>query len=379
VTKRHVVVFTGTRADYPRVRPVLRQLHLRRDVFRITVVVSGQHLLEQFGRTARYVHEDGYGEIHEVPMYSPERKMSDPFEMSLAFSRCASGVANLMERVRPDLALITVDRVETLAFASVLALSNIPIAHIQGGEISGTIDESIRHAVTKLSHVHFPSNEAAYRVLLQLGERPESIYMVGCPYVDEVIKAGNTAVAPLLMKYNLPEEYGIAVYHPVTTEYKEADNRFREFYQALTDSGFHFLVIQPNNDAGSNQASDIPHSLRLHVHHDLYYEEYLTLLANAKVIVGNSSSGIREAPNYGTLCVNVGTRQNGRLRAKSVMDVDDTYLSIKESVCKAFGSADLVRHKSFPFGTGGASEKIVEVLRKCDVGANTLNKRFYYV
>ncbi len=178
--KRKIACVTGTRADYPRVKSVLQEIGLRPNL-ELKLIVTGTHLLEEYGRTIKEIEQDGFNIAARVEMYSND---DSPYGMAKVAARCSDGFADVLNKIKPDLLLITVDRVETLAVAQTAALMNIPIAHIQGGEVTGTIDESIRHAVTKLSHIHFPATTDASERIIKMGEDPSNVYTVGCPYLD---------------------------------------------------------------------------------------------------------------------------------------------------------------------------------------------------
>ena len=181
--KRKIACITGTRADYPRVRSVLKEINSRQTL-ELDIIVTGSHLLQDYGYSAQEIIDDGFSISKEVEMFIGD--FDTPLGMAQASARCTSGVAQVLSEINPDLVLLTVDRVETLASATAASLMNFPIAHIQGGEVTGTIDESIRHAVTKLSHIHFPATFDAAQRIINMGENKEYVFNTGCPYIDEI-------------------------------------------------------------------------------------------------------------------------------------------------------------------------------------------------
>ena len=181
--ERRIACITGTRADYPRVRSVLKEINSRQNL-ELDIIVTGSHLLKDYGYSAQEIIDDGFSVSKEVEMFIGD--FDTPLGMAEASARCTSGVAHALSEIKPDLVLITVDRVETLASVTAASLMNFPIAHIQGGEVTGTIDESIRHAVTKLSHIHFPATIDAAQRIINMGENKDHVFTTGCPYIDEI-------------------------------------------------------------------------------------------------------------------------------------------------------------------------------------------------
>ena len=182
---RKIACVTGTRADYPRVRSVLKEIDSRKDL-ELDIIVTGSHLLKDYGYSAQEIVDDGFTISKKVEIFQGD--FDTPLGMAQASARCTDGIAKALSEINPDIVLITVDRVETLASTTAASLMNFPIAHIQGGEVTGTIDESIRHAVTKLSHIHFPATEDAAQRIINLGENKRYVFNTGCPYIDEIIK-----------------------------------------------------------------------------------------------------------------------------------------------------------------------------------------------
>ena len=251
--KRKIACITGTRADYPRVRSVLREIDSR-DNLELDIIVTGSHLLEQYGYSAQEIIDDGFSISKKVEMFIGE--FDTPLGMTMASARCTSGVAEALAEINPDLVLITVDRVETLASTTAASLMNFPIAHIQGGEVTGTIDESIRHAVTKLSHIHFPATEDAALRIIKMGEDPEFVFNTGCPYIDEIMATKPAPLIELGNKYNFDITKKIIIFtqHSVTTEFEESLSQVEKTIEALKDlDDVQILSFFSNTDAGGKK------------------------------------------------------------------------------------------------------------------------------
>lgn len=349
-----VACLTGTRADYPRVKSVLDELDSRLE---LKLIVTGTHLLKKFGHT---VDEIEFPIAAKVEMYYDD----SPYGMAKAFARCSDGVADALKKIKPDILLLTSDRVETLAAASASALMNIPIAHIQGGEVSGTIDESMRHAVTKLAHIHFPATKIAGKRIVKMGEEPKNVHVVGCPYLDIIRTLDYKTKEELSIEYGFNKSYIVFIQHPVTTEYGQAAEQIRISLEALDWLGVEVIAIYPNADAGGCEIMSAMKNI--HAFPNIDYRDFLSLLKHADVLVGNSSAGIREAPSFQLPVVNIGTRQNGRLRAKNVIDVPHDVGKIIEAI-------QIARHEKYfgkiinPYGDGYSAKRIVDILEKVDI------------
>ena len=228
---RSITCMTGTRADYPRVKSVLREISSRPNL-ELKLIVTGMHLLKKFGYTIEEIEQDGFYIAEKINMYSDD---DSPYGMAKAAARCIDGIADALNKIKPDIFLITVDRVETLAAAQAAALMNIPIAHIQGGEVTGTIDESIRHAVTKLSHIHFPATSDAAERIIKMGEDPNNVHTVGCPYLDIIRTLKYRTKEELAVDYGFNPELPLIIFsqHPVTTEYGHALEQISTSIEAL--------------------------------------------------------------------------------------------------------------------------------------------------
>ncbi len=375
--KIRICAFTGTRADYPRIKSVL--LNLKKDkTFELKIVVTGSHLLKSAGSTYKEILDDKFKIDYKVKMFD------DPPDYSIyggakAFARCSSGIADILKNYKPDIALVTVDRVETLAIASVCALMNIPIAHVQGGEVSGTIDESIRHAVTKLSHIHFVATNQAKKRVIKLGENPKYVFNVGCPYIDIIDKEKNNN----LVNPNFSEHFGIFTMHSVTTDIREAKLHFIEVSKALETISKEFFIFAfiPNTDPGGNY---ILNKLKSHknikiVNH-MKSREFLSLMKNASFMFGNSSAGIREAASFKLPVLNIGSRQRGREHSINVVHCGFNKKEILEKIKYILTNKKFrknLRNCKNIYGDGNSAKKIIKKLKQIDISSTILQKRLF--
>src|SRR5690606_38604950 len=273
------------------------------------------------------------------------------------------GLSHLVRERRPELIVVHGDRVETLAGAIVGALNNVLVAHVEGGELSGTVDELIRHSVSKLAHVHFVANDEAARRLCQMGERPESIWVVGSPDIDAMLGPDLPDIEEVRHHYAIPfEDYGILLYHPVTTEVEHLERRAAKLVDAILESGRSFVVISPNNDLGSDAITTelrrLNDAARFRHLPSLRFEAFLTLLREASGIVGNSSAGIREAPVFGVPTINLGSRQSNRFRHASILDVSEEDPSLVKHLRDLGGRYPASNH----FGDGRSADLFMEAL-----------------
>ena len=300
----------------------------------LDIVVTGSHLLEEYGYSAQEILQDGFSISRTVPMF--EGDYNSPHGMAKAAARCTAGLADALQELNPDLVILTVDRIETLAAAVAVSLMNYPIAHIQGGEITGTIDESIRHAVTKLSHIHFPATKDAAERIIKLGENPNLVFPVGCPYIDIINTTKYKSKEDLSKVYGFDPEKRLIIFtqHSVTTEHGSSLKQVRTTIQALKRfCSCEILSFYSNTDAGGKEIiAELKKIDNSRLIPNMNSEDFLSLMNCADVMVGNSSAAIREAPSFGLPAVNIGTRQQGRLRAENVIDVDHSSAAISKAI-----------------------------------------------
>lgn len=317
---KKIVFLTGTRADFGKIKSLIAVLDLHPD-FEVFVFVTGMHMLEQYGYTVLEIERCGFKNIHTFVNHTHETTMD------LTLAKTIEGLSGFIKTISPDMIMIHGDRVETLAGAIVGSLNNILVGHIEGGELSGTVDELIRHSVSKLSHIHFVSNADAAKRLIQMGEKRASIFTIGSPDIDVMFSDALPDLTVARSYYQIPfDRYAIAMFHPVTTEVADMQHHANHFVAALLNDTHNYVVVFPNNDMGTHAILEaykkLENNHRFRIFPSLRFEYFLTLLKNAQYIIGNSSAGIREAPYYGIPIINIGTRQQNRAVHAHIINVD---------------------------------------------------------
>lgn len=370
--KRRILFVTGTRADFGKLKSLMHAVEAEPD-FECQVFVTGMHMLSRYGMTIEEVRREGFGEVYPFMNLFP----GEPMEIVLG--NTVAGLSRIIQENPVELIVVHGDRCEALAGAIVGALRNILVAHVEGGEVSGTVDELLRHAVTKLSHVHFVANKAAAERLVQLGERADCIHAIGSPEMDVALSDTLPTLDEVKAHYEIPfESYGIAVFHPVTTELTELPKQIGAFVDALLESSCNYVVVDPNNDAGCERIFEEYRRLagnpRFRVFPSVRFEAFLTLMKHARFMVGNSSAGIREAPGFGVPSVNVGNRQKGRHANGLIVDVEAT----RDAILEGIRSTDTITRGKpvLHFGDGRSAEQFVAVLRSEGFWALPTQKQF---
>lgn len=357
-SRKRIVFLTGTRADFGKLKPLMQKIQ-DDPSFDLHVFVTGMHLLSKYGYTCEEVEKAGFRRIHKYI----NQNSSDRMDHILA--KTVSGLSDYVTEIRPDLLVIHGDRVEALAGAAVGALNNIRVGHVEGGEVSGTIDESIRHAVSKLSHLHFVANESARQRLSQLGEPDSSIYVIGSPDIDVINSSALPTMDEVRRRYEMTfDNYGILLFHPVTSETGDLRRQVRALVDELIKSDLKYVVIFPNNDHGTEIIFEEYERFKQHANFRIYpsirFEHFLTLMRNADFIVGNSSAGVREAPHFGLPAVNLGSRQKNRVHHDSVINCDTQPGLVCEAIRRAL---TLKRESTSLFGDGNSAAMFHAVLR----------------
>jgi len=369
---RDVLFVTGTRADFGKLKPLMQEIEAD-PAFRAHIFVTGMHMLSRYGSTVNEVYRAGFSSIH--PFINQDS--AAPSQMDLVLADTVRGLAHFVREFPPDLLVVHGDRIETLAGAMVGALNNILVAHVEGGELSGTVDELIRHAVSKLAHLHFVANDEAKGRLLQMGEHPEAVYAIGSPDVDVMLSQALPDLDEVRVHYDIPfADYGILIYHPVTTELGLIARRAQDVVEAIIRSGRDFIVIHPNNDPGRDlimlalqRLQGDPHIRFLP---SMRFEAFLVLLRHADVIVGNSSAGIREAPVFGVPTINLGSRQLNRFRYQSITNLPEEAEAILAALSHLPGRFPATDH----FGDGRSAERFIAALRDPALWATSPQKQF---
>lgn len=376
---RKICVVTNSRADYSRLKTLLESLKSRDDV-KVQLFVIGPHLLTSYGMTVDEIEYDGFEITYKMHTEIDGRV---PVTMAKSTGAALTELANAFYNFKPDIVVVHGDRYETLAAAVAASLMNITVAHIQGGEVSGTIDEHIRHAVTKLSHLHFPSTEAAGRRIIAMGESPEKVFVTGCPASDMLIRMRPMTFDKLKKKIlslatkkewkkKFSKDFFLFVYHPVTTEYDSLEKQFTKALAALKQFPQSLMVLWPNIDAGSERLVQAlkkferEEGARVGIFHNFPLETYAQILNHARVVVGNSSSGIREACYFGTPVVNIGSRQRGREHSNNVIDVANDTQAIVAAIKKQLKHGKY--EPDYLYGDGHSGARIAEILATVEIG-----------
>lgn len=371
--ERNVLFITGTRADYGKMKPLMKVLDCS-EQFHVFVFVCGMHLSETFGCTYREVQKDGYENVYIA--YG----LSQTTNVSVNLGNTISCLSGYIENVKPDLILVHGDRMDALAGAVVGALHNILVGHIEGGEISGTIDESIRHAISKFAHIHFVCTQEARERLVQLGEEDDRIFVIGSPDIDVMVSNKLPKLSDARIRYNIGfDHYGILMYHPVTTEYQIIGKHIAAVVDAVLQSEKNFIVVYPNNDLGSevilNEYKRFDNNRHFKLFPSVRFEHFLVFLKNADFIIGNSSAGIRESGVYGVPAIDIGTRQSGRYSTDTTRNIQHVDEDVGRIVHAINCTADY-RFSSFVFGMGDSTDKFIHAVKEESFWSIEIQKHF---
>lgn len=384
--KRKICVVIINRANYGRIKTVLRAIQSHPNL-ELQVIAGSALLLERHGRAVDVVRADGFPIHTEVHMAV---EGETPLTMAKSVGLGIIEITNALNQLKPDIVLTIADRYETMATAVAASYMNIPVAHTQGGEVTGSIDESVRHAVTKLAHIHFPATEQSAERVRKMGEHPETVFMTGCPSIDIVAELESSFSerelallhqAGVGKDLDMAKPYLLMMQHPVTTEYGSGLDQIMETIEAVRATGMQTIALWPNIDAGSDLISKGIRRFRehhpdvsIHFYKNFPPDTYAKILRNASCAVGNSSSFIREGSYFGTPAVMIGSRQGGREHGQNVI-MDVPYK--REEILNAIKSQ--LAHGRYPsdpiFGDGKSGERIAEILATVNV---RIQKRLSY-
>lgn len=361
---KKITFLTGTRADFGKLKSLINITQKDKD-FHVDVIVTGMHLQKKYGYTIDEIRKSKIKNIHSFQNHKHP-------SMDLTLANTIKGVSAYLNSRKPDLLVVHGDRVEALAGAISGTLNNILTSHIEGGEVSGTVDEIIRHSVTKMSHIHFVANDVARDRLIQLGELKQNIFTIGSPDLDLMNPEKLPKINDVKKYYDINfDNFAISIFHPVTTEINQLEEDISNYHEALIESNENFIVIYPNNDLGSNliikSLSKLRKNKNFKVFPSLRFEYFLTLLSHSKYIIGNSSAAIREAPFYGIPSINVGSRQNNRSSSSTIKNVNcqknqilnSIYETLNQEIKKSF---KICRENEF--GSGNSDKNFLKILRK---------------
>jgi len=363
IPKKKIVFLTGTRADYGKIKSLISSVQ-NSPLYNPIIIATGMHIIKKYG----YTYEEILKDFKGIKLYKFRNDTVKNNTMDLIVSKTIIQLNKIIKKIKPDLFVIHGDRCETLAAAISCNFNNILLAHVEGGEVSGTVDESIRHACTKFSHIHFVSNSKAKKILIRLGENTKNIHVIGSPEVDLMLKKDLPSIDEVKKRYNIKfKNYATLLFHPVTTLSKsQIIFQCKQLFKAITISKKNFIIIYPNNDDHTEIIMSFINSLkkndRFKILPSLRFEYYLSLLKNSDFIIGNSSSGVREASVYGTKSINLGDRQKNR--ANQLQNVYNLSFNKKKIVSQINKINSLKKKISFNFGRGNSSVKFMDILSK---------------
>ena len=369
---KKILFVTGTRADFGKIKPLIERVQDSDDA-EAYIFATGMHSLARYGSTYHEIEKSG---LENIFLYINQMTgASGAMDMTLA--QTIVGLGHYVREFRPDLMVVHGDRVETLAGAIVGTLNNILVSHIEGGEVSGTVDELIRHSVSKLAHTHFVANEEAKNRLVQMGEHSDTIYVIGSPDIDVLLSERLPDIVETKEYYGIEfNNYFILIYHPVTTDLESLYRKTKAVMNILKRSENKYIVVYPNNDKGSDI---IVETIESYIHKDnvkvfasIRFEYFLSLLRNASAIIGNSSVGIREAPVYGVPTVNIGNRQRNRFNYESIINVAEDTAEILDSLDQL---PEFVR-PSLHFGKGKSADLFYSSINTAEFWLTPLQKQF---
>ncbi|MBW1705221.1 MAG: UDP-N-acetylglucosamine 2-epimerase (hydrolyzing) [Deltaproteobacteria bacterium] len=381
--KRRVCVVVNSRANYGRIKSVLQAVR-EKDDLELKLIVGASALLYRFGEVNKVLKADGFEA--NATVYSIVEGET-PTTMAKSTGMAIMELATQFENLKPDVVITVADRFETMATAVAASYMNIPLAHTQGGEVTGSIDESVRHAVTKLSHLHFAATERAKEYVIRMGEDPATVHCTGCPAIDVIANIDLSLPEDIFVRYmgvgpdiDPEKPYIVVLQHPVTTEWKQGQRQIEETLYAIEAMGIQTVWLWPNVDAGSDKVSKGLRMFReekkpdyIHFYRNFAVEDYARVINNAACIAGNSSSGLREGSFLGTPVVDIGNRQANREHGKNVVHVDYDAKLIEKAVR---GQMENGRYeRSTLYGDGRAGKRIATILSECDI---KIQKSLFY-
>ena len=383
--KRKICVVTGTRAEYGLLRWVMQGIKDEPGLV-LQIIATGMHLSPEFGLTYREIENDGFQIDRKVEMLTSS---DTPVGIAKSMGLGMIGLADALNELAPDLLVVLGDRFEIFSAVAAALVARIPVAHLHGGETTeGAFDESLRHAITKMSHLHFVAVEEYRQRVIQLGEQPQNVHLVGGLGIDSIkrLKLLERSELEAALGFRLGRRNLLITFHPVTLETATAADQLRELLAAVAElKDTELIFTLPNADTDSRELIHILEQFaaqhaNAHLFASLGQLRYLSCIAHVDGVVGNSSSGLLEAPSFGVGTINIGDRQLGRLQAQSVINCLPDRQSIAAALQRLYGEEFRARLGSVrnPYGDGGASGRIVAVLRHAELGG-LLKKRFYTI
>lgn len=372
-------IVTATRAEYGILRPLIIKMREDTDID-LQLLVTGTHLCSEYGNTQAEIESDGIPIFRKIPILS---EGNTHLAVAKTMANALDGFAEYFEDESPDCVIILGDRTEMLGICAAAVCASVPVVHLHGGELTeGAVDDSIRHAITKMSYLHFPSTEVYRKRIIQMGEEPGRVFSVGALGVENILSVPLMTEDEIRRSLNIPNGKKIVsvTFHPVTLEAGSEEEQTRELIDAMTDkSEYYYVITKANADAGGETVNKLlgefcSSVLNAKLYSSLGMRNYLSVVKHSRFVLGNSSSGIIEAPSLGTSTVNIGTRQSGRLMADTIVSCAPK----KEEIIKAMEKAELMPHTpSFIYGDGNTSDKIIKIIKEVFIKKITPMKKFY--
>lgn len=380
MSKRKILLITERRADYSRFKPILKLIN-KSKYLRYILVVTGTHLLKNHGKTINEIKKDKFRIDYKIKSFSSS-KADDGESMVVVIGNVLKKISLVIKKSRPDIILTGFDIGANFALTVAGAHLNIPVAHIQGGEVTGSIDESIRHSMSKFSNYHLVANLDAKKRLIRMGEQKNKIFIVGCPSLDALFQEPVISDEEIKKRFKIDcnKLFFIVIQHPVTTEHKLSKNQITETIQAIKKTKAQALFILPNNDSGHLDIINEIRKNKLNWSESLSLSEYRSLLMKASILIGNSSSGIHEAASFRLPVINIGSRQNGRLQPKNVVNVDYNRKNILNKIKFCLNNRNYIKSLKKlqnPYGDGNSAYKIIKVLKEINLLETTQKRNSY--
>jgi len=384
--RKKICVVTGTRAEFGLLKPVMKKIK-ESESLELQVIVTGMHLLPEYGKTISEISRNAIAIDACVPMTVAG---DDNTTLPLSIGLGIISFTTILKKIDPDIVLVLGDRFETFSGAVAASFSGYPVAHISGGDsLQAGYDEYIRHSITKISHIHFPSTEQSAKRIIKLGEDPKNVFVVGSTALDIIVNKKLPSKKKLFEKYGLArdQDFVIVIQHPVSTEPDLADQQMRITLDSILELGLTMLVIYPNNDPGGMRIINVIDQYhqnfpsRILIQKSLPFEDYLGLLKVTSMLVGNSSSGIIESSSFHLPVVNIGDRQRGRERSINVIDAPHDKQKIKQAISYALRNEKFkksLQNCKNPYGDGNASQRIVDILSHLSLTPELLKKKITY-
>ena len=378
---KKILIITERRADFSRFKPIIKLIQKDKKLD-YQLIVTGIHLVKKYGYTINEINKEKFKIFSKFKMFDNKYFLkNDGSEMVRAIGKVFLNISKLIKKSKPDLILSGFDIAANFAISVAGAHMNVPVAHIQGGEVSGTIDESLRHATSKFSNFHFTANKETKNRLIRLGEIPKHIYPVGCPSIDALLSENLLSNQSIIKKFkiDLKEKFLLVIQHPVTSE-QNTLFQIKQTLSAIKNSNMQHLVVFPNNDAGSKKILQEIKKANINYVPTLTLTEYRTLLSGKMILLGNSSSGVHEAASFKVPVVNIGSRQSGRYKPGNVINVNYNKKEIAKAIKKVNSKSFYKKIKKIknPYGDGKSALKIIKIIKKLNLKNFNTQKKLTY-